>query len=139
MPDERLLLLGLNAMARSHELDYFADGHRGAGIVAAHLLCVDNALDNRASSRIAELVELNWASSPLCAPFPDATPEPERIDDIGVALVEGEDALRQVGHNAIFAMLAIKALRMMPGAATPQRIDGVCAMIWSGPQNLVQV
>ncbi|MAF11920.1 hypothetical protein CMK11_15850 [Candidatus Poribacteria bacterium] len=131
MPDERLLLLGLNAMARSHELDYFADGHRGAGIVAAHLLCVDNALDNRASSRIAELVELNWASSPLCAPFPDATPEPERIDDIGITLVEGADALRQVGHNAIFAMLAIKAFRMIPSAATPQRIDGVCAMIRS--------
>ena len=38
MSDERLLLLGLNALARAHELDYFADGHRGAGMVAAHLL-----------------------------------------------------------------------------------------------------
>ena len=39
--------------------------------------------------------------------------------------------LRQVGHNAIFAMLAIKAFRMMPSAATPQRIDGVCTLIRS--------
>ena len=38
MLDERLLLLGLNALARAHKLDYFADGHRGAGMVAAHLL-----------------------------------------------------------------------------------------------------
>ena len=28
--DQRLVLLGLNALARAHELDYFADGHRGA-------------------------------------------------------------------------------------------------------------
>ncbi|MBT4504087.1 MAG: hypothetical protein HOC74_40525, partial [Gemmatimonadetes bacterium] len=74
------------------------------GIVAAHFLCVDNGLDERASSRIAELVDLNWASSPLCEPFPDASPQPGRIDEIGAALVEGADALRQVGHNAIFAM-----------------------------------
>ncbi|MBT3267119.1 hypothetical protein HN371_08210 [Candidatus Poribacteria bacterium] len=101
------------------------------GIVAAHFLCVDNGLDERASSRIAELVDLNWASSPLCEPFPDASPQPGRIDEIGAALVEGADALRQVGHNAIFAMLAVKALRMMPDAATVPRIDGVCAMIRS--------
>ena len=131
MSDKRLVLLGLNALARAHELDYFADGHRGAGMVAAHLLCVDNDLDERATSRIVELVDLNWASSALCKPFPDAEPEPARIDEIGVALAEGGEVLRQVGHNAIFAMLAIKAFRMMPSAATPQRIDGVCTLIRS--------
>ena len=131
MSDERLLLLGLNALARAHELDYFADGHRGASMVAAHLMCVDNNLDEHVTSRIAELVDRNWASSTLCAPFPDAQSEPARIDEIGVALTEGAEALRQVGHNAIFAMLAIKAFRMMPSAATSQRIDGVCAMIRS--------
>ena len=131
MSDKHLLLLGLNALARAHELDYFADGHRGAGMVAAHLLCVNNDLDERARSRITELVDFNWASSALCEPFPDAEPEPARINEIGVALIEGAEVLRQVGHNAIFAMLAIKAFRMMPGAATAQRIDGVCAMIRS--------
>ena len=50
---------------------------------------------------------------------------------IGVALAEGGNVLRQVGHNAIFAMLAIKAFRMLPSAATPQRIEGVCTMIRS--------
>jgi hypothetical protein len=131
MSDKRLLLLGLNALARAHELNYFADGHRGAGMVSAHLLCVDNDLDQRAVSRINELVDLNWASSPLSKPFPDAEPEPARIGRIGVALSEGGEVLRQVGHNAIFAMLAIKAFRMMPSAATSQRIDGVCTLIRS--------
>ncbi|MHC4480619.1 MAG: hypothetical protein ACYS1C_06580, partial [Planctomycetota bacterium] len=68
---ERLLLLGLNAMARAHELDYFVDGHRGASMVAAYALCMDNDLDARASSRIAELIHLNWASTPLCQAFPE--------------------------------------------------------------------
>lgn len=39
--------------------------------------------------------------------------------------------LRQVGHNAIFAMLAIKAFRLLPSAATPERINGVCSLIRS--------
>ena len=32
MCDEPLLLLGLNGLARAHELDYFADGHRAAAL-----------------------------------------------------------------------------------------------------------
>lgn len=131
MSDDRLLLLGLNALARAHELDYFADGHRGAAMVAAHFLCVDNNLDSRAVARIAELVDLNWTSSALCESFADTEPEPARIDEIGAALAEGGETLRQVGHNAIFAMLAIKAFRAAPRAATPERIDGVCALIRS--------
>ena len=35
-------------------MDYFVDGHRGAGMVAAHFLCVDNTLEARARARIAE-------------------------------------------------------------------------------------
>jgi hypothetical protein len=131
LSNQRLVLLGLNALARAHTLDYFADGHRGASLVAAHLLCVDNGLDEPARSRIVQLLDLNWAKSELCNPFPDAKPERGGIDKIGRALAEGGEVLRQVGHNAIFAMLAIKAFRMVPSAATPQRIDGVCALIRS--------
>jgi hypothetical protein len=131
LSDQRLILLGLNALARAHELNYFVDGHRGAALVAAHLLCVENGLDEQARSRIVELVDLNWAKTPLCQPFPDTEPEPARIEKIGTALAEGGEVLRQVGHNAIFAMLAIKAFRMLPTAATPERIDGVCALIRS--------
>ena len=129
--NNRLVLLGLNALARAHELNYFADGHRGASFVAAHLMCVDNDLDAPARSRIEELFNINWATSALCKPFPDETPDPDAVARIGEALTEGGAVLRQVGHNAIFAMLAIKAFRMVPSAATPQRIDGVCALIRS--------
>ncbi|MBT3382022.1 MAG: hypothetical protein HN742_26155 [Lentisphaerae bacterium] len=131
MPNKRLILLGLNALARAHELDYFVDGHRGAGMVAAYLLCENNRLDDRACERIEEITDINWISTPLCAPFPDTPAQPDRIGEIGEALAEGGEILRQVGHNAIFAMIAIKAFRMMPEAATPERIEGVCSMIRS--------
>jgi hypothetical protein len=129
MSDQQLLLLGLNALARAHAQDYFADGHRGAGLIAAYLLGRENNLDQRTRERIADLAERNWASTPLCAPFPDEKAEPVRIVEIGAALAAGGATLRQVGHNAIFAMLAVKGLRLLPSAATPPRIAGICRLI----------
>ena len=120
--EKRLVLLGLNALARSPQMNYFNDGHRGAAMISAYLLCVDNNLDDQATARIVELFDLNWANSKLCQPFPEGDPDPDGIEKIGAALVEGSEALRQVGHNAIFAMLAIKGFRMMPEAATPERV-----------------
>jgi hypothetical protein len=37
--------------------------------------------------------------------------------------------LREVGHDAIFAMHAIKAFRMLPETATKERVEGVCQLI----------
>ena len=129
MSNKRLVLLGLNALARAHELNYFTDGHRGAAMVAAHLLCRDNGLNDRARSRIEELVDLNWSNTPLCTDHPEEAPRPERVEEIGAVLTEGAESLRQVGHNAIFAMLAIKGFHLVPEAATPARIEGVCKLI----------
>lgn len=126
-----LLKRGLNAFARAADKNYFADGHRAAAMVSAHFLCVDNHLDQRATSRIRQLVERNWAKTPLCRSFPGEEPAPKQIAKIGEALAERGEILLQVGHNAIFAMLAIKAFRAVPRAATPQRIDGVCRLIRS--------
>ena len=129
--DLRLVLLGLNALARAHQRDYFADGHRGASLVAAHLLCVNNHLDEAVRNRIVQLLDLNWASTELCQPFPDSDPVQKPFERISEALTDGVSTLREAGHNAIFAMLAIKAFRILPSAATPQRIDGVCSLIRS--------
>ena len=130
--DTRLVLLGLNALARAHQLDYFADGHRGASMVAAHFLCVDNNLDEQATVANRRSCSTSTGPRRRCA-SPSRTPSPSRRGSTRSAphLAEGGEVLRQVGHNAIFAMLAIKAFRMIPGAATPQRIDGVCALIRS--------
>jgi hypothetical protein len=127
--DKRLVLLGLNALARAADMKYFTDGHRGAALVSAHLLCTEEGLPDPARTRIEQLFDLNWARTRLCQPFPEADPAPDQLHKIGEALAEGRNQLREVGHNAIFAMLAIKGFRMLPSAATPERIAGVCRLI----------
>ncbi|NNE00909.1 MAG: hypothetical protein HKN47_26640 [Pirellulaceae bacterium] len=129
--EKRLVRLGLNALARAPEMNYFADGHRGAAMISAHLLCVDHDLDDETTTRIVQLFDLNWASTKLCSPFPQSDPDPKAIEKVGLALADGSGVLREVGHDAIFAMHAIKAFRMIPEAATPQRVDGVCNLIRS--------
>ncbi len=129
--DKQLVRLGINALARSPEMNYFTDGHRGAALISSHLMCVDNRLDDAAAGRIVELFNLNWAKSKLCAPFPEGDPVDDAAEQVGKALAEGGGVLRQVGHDAIFAMHAIKAFRIMPETATQERVDGVCRLIRS--------
>ena len=127
----RLVELGLNGLARAPEMNYFADGHRAASMISAHLMCVDNMFDDAATARIAALFEANWASKKLCQPFPDEDPVDDAVERVGKALAEGGEVLRQVGHDAIFAMHAIKGFRLLPETATKRRVDGVCQLIRS--------
>lgn len=127
--EKRLVLLGLNALARAPEMNYFADGHRGAAMISAHMMCVDNDFDDAAASRIVELFDRNWGPTKLCKPFPQADPVDDAVEQVGKALAEGGQVLREVGHDAIFAMHAIKAFRMMPETATRERVGGVCRLI----------
>lgn len=129
LTDKRLILLGINGLARAAELNYFADGHRAAAMISAHMMCVDNQLGDAAASRIVQLFDLNWAAKKLCQPFPNGKTVPDAIERVGRALADGKGVLREVGHDAIFAMHAIKAFRMLPETATPERVDGVCNLI----------
>lgn len=126
---KRLVVLGLNGLARAHKMNYFTDGHRAAALVSAHFMCEENHLPEAARARIEQLFDLNWAKTPLCASFPEEDADPSQIKKIGEALMEAHGSLREVGHNAIFAMHAIRGFRLMPELATPQRIDGVCRLI----------
>ncbi len=127
--DKRLVKLGINALARAPELDYFADGHRGAALVSAHLMCAGNRFEDAAAARIAELFDKNWAKTRLCRSFPARDRVDDAAEQVGQALARGKGVLRQVGHDAIFGMLAIKAFRLLPELATPERVAGVCRLI----------
>lgn len=124
-----LIELGINALARAHSMNYFMDGHRGAALVSAHLMCEENNLSEETRTRIAQLFDLTWAATPLCSTFPEEDPDPSLVKKIGEALMEARGSLREVGHNAIFAMHAVRGLRVMPELATPRRIDGICKLI----------
>lgn len=129
LDDRHLVRLGMNALARAHALNYFNDGHRGAAMISAHLMCVENNFDQPVVQRISQLFDLNWAKTKLCQPFPEEDTDPKAIEKVRLALLDGSDALREVGHNVIFASLAIKSFTIMPELATPQRVEGVCQMI----------
>ncbi|RCS52756.1 hypothetical protein DTL42_07930 [Bremerella cremea] len=129
--DLRLMELGINALARSPERSYFADGHRGASMISAYLLCTENDLPPAVLVRMTELFDLNWAKTKLCASFPEGDPDPKAIEKVSLALLDGGPVLREVGHNVIFASLAIKTFSAMPQLATQQRVAGVCQLIRS--------
>jgi hypothetical protein len=129
LSEKRLVALGLNALARAPKRSYFADGHRGASMISAHMMCVDNDLGDPTTNRIVQLFDLNWASGELCDPFPEADPVDDAIERVGRTLAMGGGVLREVGHDAIFAMHAIKAFRMLPELATEARVTGVCDLI----------
>lgn len=128
-PEQQLVRLGINALARAPEMNYFADGHRGAAMISAHLMCADNHFDEVAVRRIVELFDLNWSRTKLCQPFPPGDPVQNPVERVGQALAAGRGVLREVGHDAIFAMHAIKAFRMLPETATQERVEGVCNLI----------
>ena len=98
-------------------------------MISAHLMCVDNQLGDATTNRIVELFDHNWASTKLCDPFPEGDPVDDAVDRVGKALAQSNGTLREVGHDAIFAMHAIKAFRMLPEIATEERVTGVCDLI----------
>ncbi len=129
LAENRLIHLGVNALARAPEINYFRDGHRGASMISAHMMCKDNQFEAAAVQRINELFDLNWASSKLCQSFPDIEPVENAAEQVGRALADNSGVLREVGHDAIFAMHAIKAFELAPETATPERVTGVCRLI----------
>jgi hypothetical protein len=129
MLDERYLLSGLNALSRAHRMDYFADGHRGAALISAYYLCRESDVEPGVSDTIAAIVDEHWTQTDLCAPFPPEEPCPDRLGRVADSLARSIGQLREVGHNVIFASLALKALRQMPEAIIPSRVAGICRLI----------
>ena len=131
MMDDAYLLRGLDALSRAHETNYFTDGHRGAAIVAATLLCREVPLEAGAENPVRALIDGHWTHTPLCAPVLDEAPEPDGIQRIVDAIAAHLDGLRQAGHNLILPALALKAFRQLPEAVTPTRVDGLCKLVES--------
>ena len=129
MLDDRYLLLGVNALSRAHELDYFLDGHRGGAIVSGVYLCRENPVEVGVAGRVAALIDGHWSATPLSAPFPAETPDPALLQRIVECMLANLEGLRQAGHNVILPSLALKAFRDLPEAITPARIEGICRLV----------
>jgi hypothetical protein len=129
MLEDIYLLHGLNALSRAHETNYFTDGHRGAAIVAAYYLCREIEMESGAADVIRAMIDAHWTTTPLCAPLPEETPEPELVSKITETLQGNMNGLRQAGHNVILPAMALKAFQQLPETVTPTRVDGICKLI----------
>lgn len=139
-----VLYRGLCGLARAHLASPMA-GHLGAALVAGWIFSQEHPeLDagvhagvERDLERIVAGEESLWfdpedagISVPaLFEPFPPEPAEPERVASIATALAANVDHLREAGHNAIFASLALRALREHPEHATPSIVDGIRRLI----------
>jgi len=127
--DERYLVMGLDALGRAAAGDYFADGHRGAAIIAAYYLCREGPVEPGAAEAMAGMIDRRWAQTGLCAPSPPEAPDQELLQQVTGTLDANIGRLRQAGHNVIIPSLALRAFRQLPEAITPSRVNGVCRLI----------
>ncbi|NQU43707.1 hypothetical protein HQ520_10500 [bacterium] len=127
--DKQYLLRGLNALSRAGEHDYFADGHRGAAMIAAVFLCRENAMDAGTDAVIRAIMDEHWTNTDLFAPLSHEEPDPEGLERILSTMEKTMDCLREAGHNVILPTMGLRAFQALPEAITPGRVAGICRMI----------
>ena len=125
------LLLGLDGMSRVTDPGNhpFLDGHRAAAVMASVFFCREQKLDEPTQVEIRKIVKARLLKSAIYQPRPKEAADPALVEGLVKDLDAGIDVLRQSGHNIIFANLALKALRDMPEAATPERVAGLRRMV----------
>src|SRR5262245_57034063 len=129
----RELLKGLDGMSRVAEKghDPFFAGHNAAAVLASAFFCREEKLDEPTQKEILSFVESKLLTSPIYAPRPKESSDPELIKGLVKDLDAGIDSLRRSGHNIILANICLKALREVPEAATPERVNGLRKMVTS--------
>lgn len=136
---------GLNALERAHNMSSMA-GHLGASLIAGYFIgeqrpnldpdvCqgIEDDLERvvRGESVFGKKMskESKLTDPQLFEPFPKQKPDETLIDGIAEGLEKGIDKPRQSGHNAIFASLAIRALKEHPELAKPAVVDGILRLM----------
>lgn len=123
------LIKGITGLSRAAQGDANT-GHFGAALIAIYFFCRDNAVEEETSFAIAREADKLVARHPaLFKPFPSGLGDPKLLETIPNALETNIDRLVAIGHNVIFAALALKALREQPEMITPPVTQGICDVI----------
>jgi hypothetical protein len=107
----------------------FGDGHGAAGVMAAVYFSREQRLDEGAQAALLALIEERMLRSPIYAPRAEAAADPELVRGFLQDLEAGAATEEGACHGLIFAAASLKALRELPEAATPERMQGLRAMI----------
>jgi hypothetical protein len=138
------LYRGLCGLAHAYRANPMA-GHLGAALVAGYFLGEELPhMDERVRTgvtgeldRILNGEENMWfnpqetgiTNLELFEPIPSEPSQETGIPAIAEALCGNIDKMRESGHNAIFAAIAIRALRDHPQFATPTILHGIRRLI----------
>jgi hypothetical protein len=129
----REIVKGIDGMSRVAEKGgVFGLGHNAAAVISAAMFSREQNLDAETQKEILAYLDARLLKNPIYE-----TPRPKEVADATLTegLLEDLDAgiatLRGKGHNIIFAVASLKALREVPEAATPERIDGLRRMVRS--------
>lgn len=130
---QREIVKGLDGMSRVADKgnDPFVSGHNAAAVLAAAFFCREAKLDDETQKALLSLIESRLLINPIYASLPKEAADPELIAGLVKDLDTGIDTLRRSGHNIIFAVVSLKALRTLPEAVTPTRVKGLRKMVQS--------
>jgi len=131
------IIKGLDGMSRVADAgnNPFGDGHSAAAVISSAFFCREQKLGEEVQKEMLSLIETRLLTRPIYAARPKGTADAKLVDSLLEDLGAGIATLRRSGHNIIFAATSLKALREVPEAATPERIDGLRKMVQSFGKN----
>lgn len=129
----REIVKGLDGMSRVADEgnDPFVGGHNAAAVISSAFFCREQKLGEVTQKEILSLIEARLLANPIYAARPKETADPKLVEGLVEDLGAGIAYLRSSGHNIIFAVTCLKALRAVPEATTPERVHGLRKMVKS--------
>jgi hypothetical protein len=129
----REVVKGLDGMSRVADRgDTFAGGHNAAAVISTAFFCREQRLDADTQRELLAYLDARLLKNPMyAAARPKEAADPKLAEGLLEDLDAGIATLRGKGHNIIFAVVCLKALRAVPEAATPERVAGLRKMVRS--------
>jgi hypothetical protein len=129
----REIIKGLDGMSRvADKGNTFGLGHNAAAVISSAFFCREQKLDADTQKEILAYLDARLLKNPIYETArPKEAADPKLIEGLLEDLDSGIATLRGKGHNIIFAVASLKALREVPEAATPERIAGLRKMVKS--------
>jgi hypothetical protein len=129
----REIVKGLDGMSRvADKGNTFAGGHNAAAVISSAFFCREQKLGADTQKEILAYLDARLLKNPIyTTPRPKERADAKLVEGLLEDLDAGIATLRGKGHNIIFAVTCLNALRAVPEAATPERIDGLRKMVRS--------
>ena len=110
---EREIVKGIDGMSRvADKGNTFAGGHNAAAVISSAFFCREQKLDSDTQKEILAFLDARLLKNPIyTASRPKESADPKIIEGLLEDLDAGIATLRGKGHNIIFAVTSLKALR----------------------------